>query len=126
MTDQATNLQAQAPPAAILPPATVARSPWLLIAVAFTSMLVFGFVENIKGVVIPPIRSTYGVSYESIGIMLFIGSSGYLVATFIGGLASDRVGLKPVIGMGYLLIMTSALAMLVAGTFEALCVMMFL
>lgn len=102
------------------------RLPWLLVAVAFASMVVFGFVENIKGTVIPSIQDTYKVSYATIGVMLFISSSGYLIATFLGGLAGDRVGLKWVIGVGYALILGAALGMLVASSFPLLVIMMFL
>ncbi len=71
--------------------------PWLLVAVAFASMAVFGFVENIKGTVTPSIQDAYQVSYASIGLMLFISSFGYLAATFAGGIAGDRYGQKWVI-----------------------------
>ncbi|HEY3289904.1 MAG TPA: MFS transporter, partial [Anaerolineae bacterium] len=102
------------------------RLPWLLVAVAFASMVVFGFVENIKGTVIPSIQDTYKISYATIGVMFFISSSGYLIATFFGGLAGDRVGLKWVIGVGYGLILFAALGMLLASSFPILVILMFL
>ena len=102
------------------------RSQALLVAVAFGSMLLFGFVENIKGAVIPSIRETFQASYASIGVMLFIGSAGYLSATFLGGLAGDRFGLKRVIGTGYVLILLAGLGMSLATTFAQVCVLMYL
>ena len=100
--------------------------PWLLVTVAFGSMLLFGFVENIKGAVIPSIRDTFQVSYASIGVMLFIGSAGYLSATFLGGLAGDRYGLKRVIGAGYVLILLAGLGMMLARSFPVVCILMYL
>jgi fucose permease len=101
------------------------RTQALLVAVAFGSMLLFGFVENIKGAVIPSIRDTFQVSYVSVGVMLFIGSAGYLTATFLGGLAGDRYGQKRVIGAGYGLIFLAGLGMAFASTFPQVCVLMF-
>jgi fucose permease len=103
-----------------------ARMPWLLISVAFASMVIFGFIENIKGAIIPSIQDTFQVSYASIGVMLFISSSGYLIATFVGGIAGDRVGQKWVIGAGYTSILFAATGMLVATAFPVVVVMMFL
>jgi fucose permease len=101
------------------------RKQALLVAVAFGSMLVFGFVENVKGAVIPSIRETFHVSYASVGVMLFIGSAGYLTATFLGGLAGDRFGQKRVIGTGYGLIVLAGLGMALAGSFPQVCVLMY-
>jgi fucose permease len=101
------------------------RTQGLLVAVAFGSMLLFGFVENIKGAVIPSIREMFQVSYASVGVMLFIGSAGYLTATFLGGLAGDRFGQKRVIGTGYLLILLAGLGMALAASFAQVCVLMF-
>jgi fucose permease len=103
-----------------------AQPAWLTIGVAFASMLLFGFVENIKGTLIPSIRDTFEVSYASIGVMLFIGSFGYLSATFLGGIAGDRFGQKRVIGVGYALILLAAVGMLAANSFTLLCVLMYL
>ncbi len=101
------------------------RLPWLLISVAFGSMVIFGFIENIKGAIIPSIQQTFQVSYASIGIMLFLSSSGYLVATFLGGVLGDRYGQKWVIAAGYSFILMAAAGMLVASTFLIVVVMMF-
>jgi fucose permease len=106
--------------------ATSSRAPWLLFAVAFASMILFGFVENVKGTAIPPIRDTFHVTYADIGIMLFCGSFGYLTATFLGGQAGDRFGLKPVLAAGYGLILLAALGMAVSDSFALTCVLMFL
>lgn len=101
------------------------RLPWLLVLVAFGSMLTFGFAENIKGTLIPPIREAFQVGYADIGVMLFISSFGYLTATFAGGLAGDRFGQKVVIGVGFILIFLSGLGMLFAPSFVLVCMFIF-
>lgn len=108
------------------PASLSSRSHWLLFAVAFASMVLFGFVENIKGTVIPPLRDTYQVNYSDIGVMLLAGSFGYLSATFLGGLAGDRYGQKRVLAAGCALIILAALGMQVANTFPLVCGLMFL
>ena len=108
------------------PVAASARSRWLLFVVAFATMILFGFVENLKGPLIPPIRQAYGVSYGDIGAMLFVSTLGYLSATFVGGLAGDRFGLKRVLVAGYVLIAGGAVSMLIAPSFVVVCGLMFM
>lgn len=65
-----------------------------LIIITYLCMMVFGLIENIKGAVIPSIRMEFAVDYAHIGQMLFISSLGYLSATFFGGMATEKYGLK--------------------------------
>lgn len=77
---------------------------WQLVILSFFCMFIFGFVENLRGVAVPPIREEFDVSYGSIGIMLLISSLGYLSATFLGGMIADRIGTKNVMTLGFLLL----------------------
>ena len=45
-----------------------------LIVLVFLCMAIFGFIENMKGTLIPSIRQQFGVDYSAIGLMLFISS----------------------------------------------------
>ena len=40
-----------------------------LIVLVFLCMAIFGFIENIKGTLIPSIRVQFGVDYSSIGMI---------------------------------------------------------
>jgi fucose permease len=97
----------------------------LLIILAFLCMVIFGFVENLKGTIIPPVRAEFGVSYGNIGIMLLVGSLGYLVATFLGGFAGDRFGLKKVMVTGFMVLMISCVGFLYANSFIMVVILLF-
>lgn len=65
-----------------------------LIVLAFLCIAIMGFIESIKGMLIPSIRSQFGVNYSAIGMMLLISSFGYLFATLFSGLVADKLGKK--------------------------------
>ncbi len=97
-----------------------------VIAFAFLCSLIFGFVENQKGTAIPPIRDQFGVSYGSIGIMLMVSTLGYLMATFLGGYAGDRFGLKKVLVVGFILLIFSCLSFVFVRSFTAVVILFFI
>jgi fucose permease len=91
-----------------------------LIILAFSIMALFGFMENIRGTVIPEIKKDFNVNYSNIGFMIFIASAGYLIAPFIGGISIDKFGRKRVLGAGLLLIVASAIGIQFADSFGLL------
>jgi fucose permease len=66
-------------------------------------MVMLGFINNIRGTLVPSFRSFFGASYSQIGFMLMAASLGFMAATFYGGIAASRFGLKKVIACGFLL-----------------------
>lgn len=65
-------------------------------------MIMLGFINNMRGTLIPPIRDFFIVSYSNIGVMLMASTFGFMSATFFGGLAASHFGLKKVIAFGFL------------------------
>lgn len=92
----------------------------LLIVLAFSIMGLFGFMENIRGAVIPEIKKDFHVDYSSIGLMIFIASAGYLIAPFIGGIGIDKYGRKQVLGAGLLLVIGAVIGLQYAHSFGLL------
>lgn len=87
-----------------------------LIIVTYLCMITFGLLETLKGAVIPSIRGEFGVDYGQIGQMLFIALLGYLISTFLAGMATDKYGLKNLFLFGItVVIIASGLFMVVPG-----------
>jgi fucose permease len=67
-------------------------------------MVLNAMAENTRGIFIPSFKSDFNIDNTSIGVMLFIGSLGYILFTYIGGILCERIGQKKVIilGLGFM------------------------
>jgi fucose permease len=65
-------------------------------------MVIFGFVENIKGVSYPLIKGEFGVSYDQQGLMVSILSYGYVLFCMIAGFCQSRFGIKKTLLSGFI------------------------
>lgn len=97
-----------------------------LIVLVFLCMAIFGFIENIKGILIPSIRIQFGVDYSAIGMMLLISSFGYLLATLIGGLAADKLGKKLIFMFGFIVLVTAVTLFYQVNSFSATTALLFM
>lgn len=88
-----------------------------IIIFTYLCMMVFGFTENLRGTSMPSIRAQFNINYSSIGLMFFISTLGYIIATFIGGFAADRFGQKKVLTLGFILFIFSCTAFTFAKSF---------
>ncbi|HOJ77821.1 MAG TPA: MFS transporter [Bacillota bacterium] len=79
----------------------------LIIIGSFFIFFMFGFLDNLRGPLIPEIIKDLNLRYSLIGNMLFMQYIGFLAATIGTGFLSYKFGLKP--------ILTIALALLFAG-----------
>jgi fucose permease len=73
----------------------------LLFFLLFGTMLVFGFIENIKGVSYPLIKAEFAASWEQQGFMVSIISVAYVSFSVIAGIFLSRFGIKPSYLFGY-------------------------
>jgi fucose permease len=64
-------------------------------------MLIFGLIENIKGVSYPLIKTEYGASYEQLGFMVSVLSAAYVGFSVIAGIFLGRFGIKPSFLFGF-------------------------
>jgi len=73
----------------------------LLFVLLFGTMLMFGMVENIRGVSFPLIRDEFNVPFERQGLMVSILSFAFVVSNIIAGIFLGRFGIKPSAFAGY-------------------------
>jgi len=66
----------------------------VLFLILFGTMLIIGYVENIKGVSLPLIKTEFGISYEQQGIMVSLISLCFVVFCFVGGIIVGSFGAK--------------------------------
>ena len=66
----------------------------LLFFILFGAMILFGYIENIKGVSFPLIKTEFGIPYEQQGILVSVLSLSYVLFCFIGGILIGSIGVK--------------------------------
>lgn len=96
-----------------------------IIILAYLIMAVFGFFMNLKGPVIPSVRMGFNVNYSSIGFMILMTDVGYMIATFFGGIAAEKFGIKSILIFGFIVVILSALSMKFINAFSLYVIIMF-
>ena len=81
---------------------TDSRKSWLLYLFLFSSMFLFGYVENIKGVSFPLIKAEFDISYAIQGAMVSSMSFGYTLFCLVGGILIGKFGVKNALTAGYI------------------------
>lgn len=89
----------------------------LLIVIVYATMTLFGFVENIKGVSFPLIKTEFGAAYDEQGGMVSLTWFGYVLFCLAAGFFLSRFGTKRAVISGYLLVAAGGLAALVMPSF---------
>jgi fucose permease len=94
------------------------RQPSLvLLAIIYATMLMFGLVENMKGVSFPLIKAEFNAAYDSQGGMVSMTWFGYVLFCLAASLFLHRFGIKKSILAGYLLVCFGAITTLAAPSF---------
>jgi len=92
---------------------------YLLFIVAYVTMFLFGFTENVKGVSFPLIKTEFGVAYDNQGGLVSLTWFGYVTFCLVASFFLQQFGIKKSILAGYVLISAGALATLAAPSFWA-------
>lgn len=66
----------------------------IVIVINYALMMMIGIIDNIKGPIIVPIKLFFNIDYTYIGLLLFLGSLGFIIASFIGGIFVNKYGTK--------------------------------
>ena len=99
---------------------------WGLILFTYLCMAAFGLFDNMTGPAIPAIISQYDVVYSLISVLMIVGTLGYLTGTIAGGIATDRVGFKPIFIIGNVLVFLTSIGLRFADRFYILIILWFL
>lgn len=99
--------------------------PNKLLWVLFASYFTFGIVLNVVGVMIPVLIRQYHLSFFIGGLMAFALYLPFGVFSIPAGIVADRVGSKPVVLTGVLLMAISCAGMLWAKSFAAIAMLGF-
>jgi fucose permease len=74
----------------------------ILIVIAYGTMLIFGLMENIKGVSYPLIKTEFGASYEQQGLMVSLLTYGYVFFCLAASFFLARFGIKRAFLSGFM------------------------
>lgn len=65
-----------------------------LLFISFVGMLFFGSIDSLRSIMTPLIQKDLQLNYLELSGAFSLGSFGYLVGSFLGGLVIDKKGLK--------------------------------
>jgi len=74
----------------------------LLYFILFGAMFLFGYVENVRGVTYPLIKTEFNTSYQQQGVMVSILAMSYVVFCLAGGILLGRFGVKKALIAGFI------------------------
>jgi fucose permease len=78
----------------------------LLFFLLFGTMLIFGLIENIKGVSFPLIKTEFGTSWEQHSLMVSLLSLSYVAFSIAAGIFLGHFGIKSPLLFGYAALLT--------------------
>lgn len=67
---------------------------WTITVGCFMSYFLFGFIDNMKGPILPMLLSDMNYSYSFGGTIVFSEYTGFFISTFLAGLIADLLGKK--------------------------------
>ena len=78
----------------------------LLFFILFMTMFLVGFIESIKGVSYPLIKTEFEVPYEKQGVMVSFLSFCFVLSCFLSGLLLGKFGIRKVYTSGFICLIT--------------------
>ncbi|GHV94441.1 MFS transporter [Spirochaetia bacterium] len=91
----------------------------LLFFLLFGTMLIFGLIENIKGVSYPLIKAEFNASWEQQGFMVSMLSMSYVGFSIIAGIFLGHFGIKPSFLFGFAALSTGLFSVFFMPSFFA-------
>jgi len=73
-------------------------------------MILFGYVENIKGVSFPLIKTEFDISYDQQGLMVSLMSLSYVVFCLVGGILLGIIGVKKTFTFSFVFMLAGLVA----------------
>src|SRR4051812_36422909 len=85
-----------------------AASLRLQVGLAFFAFILIGAAEGGVGVLIPSLRSFYGIDKATVSLIFLAGTSGYLLAAFSSGPLTEKLGHKAFLMLGVTIFLIGA------------------
>ncbi|MDF2698592.1 MAG: putative major facilitator superfamily 1 [Haloplasmataceae bacterium] len=89
----------------------------VLLIIVYATMIIFGLIENIKGVTFPLIKDTFNVTYDAQGVLVSFSWFGYVFFCIVATFSIQKLGIKISIIFGYICLFLGCLAILLAPNF---------
>jgi fucose permease len=86
------------------------------VLVAASGLALIGFASLLVPSLVPAIETRFGQADAAVGVALFITASAYVVGSFAGGPATERVGRRPVLSVAAVLVAAGLAGQAIAGT----------
>lgn len=102
------------------------KPKYLVIVFMFVIMILSAMGDNLRGVFIPSFKADFVVTDTHMGIMLVVGSIGYIICAYLGGMICETLGHKKVINIGLAFMVISLFTMYLSPNFIVLMIGMFL
>ena len=98
----------------------------LPVVITYTTMFLFGLIDNLKAVTLPLIKAEFAVTYDAQGGMVSISGFGYTIFCVLAGLCLSRFGIKNTLILSYLLLCAGVLSVYLAPSFFVITVAFFI
>ena len=86
----------------------------------FIAFFAFGFIDNLKGPLLPELLRSEEVGYRQAGNLLLAGYVGFIAATLATGLLADVMGNRGVLLLAGLCLLASSLGLAAASSYHML------
>nr|WP_122012749.1 MFS transporter [Maliibacterium massiliense] len=83
----------------------------------FSSALMSGIINGLRGVCLPLIKADFGIGYDSQGFMLFLTMASSLLFTTLSNIVIDKTGIKRNVTIGFLALFISVMLMIWAPSY---------
>ncbi len=96
----------------------------LQVGLAFFAFILIGLNDGALGVLIPSLRTYYGVDKATIGLLFLFQTIGYLIAAFNSGLLVERLGNRRFLMLGVASFLLGVVALSLMLPFKVILIMM--
>ncbi|WP_315121882.1 MFS transporter [uncultured Clostridium sp.] len=97
-----------------------------IITLIFLTMILSAVCESIRGIFVPTFQENFNVNDHQIAYIFSIGSIGYILFTYIGGILCEKIGQKKVILLGFICLLTSLTGFYFTHKYIGLLIYMFI
>lgn len=98
----------------------------IIIVFMFAIMILSAISDNLRGVFIPSFKNDFFVKDTHMGMMIVVGSIGYIVFAYLGGMLCETMGHKKVLSVGMVLMTLSLVTLYSSPNFIVLLIGMVL